>query len=272
MSQLGDRMKAYEQIEAGRLFIPRLPIIVRVDGRSFGNFTRGMNKPFDQSFRRAMIDTTRILVEKTNPRIAYTQSDEITLIYQANGPRSEVMFGGKVHKMTSVIASMASVGFMLAVKDHFPNWEYLQGKFPHFDCRCWNVPDQNEAVNNLVDREQDAVRNSISMLARAHFSHSQLNKKTGSEKQEMLHKIGINWNDVDRHFKRGTYLQTRQVKRKLTTKEITKIPSAHRPDPDVLFTRTAIMEIDMPPITKVVNRIEVAFDKADPKVEELTHA
>ena len=36
---LGDRMKEYEQMEAGRKTLPRLPVIARLDGRNFSAFT-----------------------------------------------------------------------------------------------------------------------------------------------------------------------------------------------------------------------------------------
>jgi hypothetical protein len=44
---LGDRMKAYESLEADHLIDAEVPLVVRLDGRAFSTFTRGMNKPFD---------------------------------------------------------------------------------------------------------------------------------------------------------------------------------------------------------------------------------
>jgi tRNA(His) 5'-end guanylyltransferase len=44
---LGDRMKLYEQIEAGRAAIPRLPILVRIDGKGFSSWTKGLGRPYD---------------------------------------------------------------------------------------------------------------------------------------------------------------------------------------------------------------------------------
>ena len=43
---LGDRMKRYEQVTQIRL-IRRMPVILRLDGKSFHRFTRGFEKPFD---------------------------------------------------------------------------------------------------------------------------------------------------------------------------------------------------------------------------------
>lgn len=44
---LGDRMKLYESAEAGRRFMPLLPIMARVDGRAFHSFAKGLKRPFD---------------------------------------------------------------------------------------------------------------------------------------------------------------------------------------------------------------------------------
>lgn len=44
---LGDRMKAYENIS--RTYLPRrIPVIIRLDGKAFHTFTRGLEKPFDE--------------------------------------------------------------------------------------------------------------------------------------------------------------------------------------------------------------------------------
>ena len=44
----GDRMKDYEQKEAGRKFLPMLPICIRLDGKGFSKFTKKMNRPYDE--------------------------------------------------------------------------------------------------------------------------------------------------------------------------------------------------------------------------------
>src|SRR5262245_17342108 len=52
---LGDRLKAYELAETGRVLDPQLPIYARIDGRSFSTFTRSMRRPFDSRMAAAMI-------------------------------------------------------------------------------------------------------------------------------------------------------------------------------------------------------------------------
>jgi len=58
-----------------------------------------------------MVETTNYLVEETHARIGYTQSDEISLVWQQDRYDAEVFFNGKIHKLASVLASLASVKF-----------------------------------------------------------------------------------------------------------------------------------------------------------------
>lgn len=85
---LGDRCKRFEAAEAGRRAMPGIPLLARLDGRAFHTFTRGLNRPFDERFGRCMVETARTLVDNLHALVAYTQSDEITLIWwvPANGP------------------------------------------------------------------------------------------------------------------------------------------------------------------------------------------
>ena len=55
----------------------------------------------------------------------------------------------------------------------------------------------------MLWRQKDWERNSVQMLARAHFSHKQCTNKNNHELQDMLHDIGINWNDLPTSHKRG---------------------------------------------------------------------
>lgn len=258
---LGDRCKAFEQIEAGRAVMPGLPILARLDGRAFHTFTRGMRRPYDEAMQRCMIETARHLVLKTHPAIAYTQSDEITLCWPGTGGDSEALFGGRYQKLTSVLAGLASCRFMQLAMESMPE---RAGLLPHFDCRVWEVPTQQDVADVLIWREDDATKNSITMAARAHYSDKQLFEKHSGDKHEMLHAKGINWNDYPAAFKRGTYLQRKTVQRTLAEAERQRIPEQHRPPVDAEFARTEVAVIDMPPVRRVVNLLAVIFEGAVP--------
>lgn len=116
----GDRMKKYEQIEAGRIFLPNLPILVRIDGKGFSKYTKKLNKPYDIRFSDIMINVTKFLVKQTNACIGYTQSDEITLVLYAKELNQEIFFAGKIQKMVSVISSMATAKFNQLAMNELP--------------------------------------------------------------------------------------------------------------------------------------------------------
>jgi len=261
IDKMGDRLKMFEGIEAGRILIPNLPICVRVDGRAFHTFTRGMNRPYDERMSKAMIETMKYLVKKTDACIGYVQSDEISLVLS---DVKEPLFGGRVQKLTSIIAAMATAKFNDEIHESFPDKPLAE-----FDCRVWNVPNRTEAANTILWREFDATKNSISMAARSVYSDNQLLNKNSSEKQEMLWQKGINWDKYPVFFKRGTYARRVVIERKLTPDELKDLPEHHeaRKNPDMVFTRSEIKEIEMPIFSTVENREAVIFDGAEPKVK-----
>lgn len=261
---MGDRMKEFEGIETGQRFIPLLPIVVRLDGRSFSSYTKWMERPYDVLMSRTMIETTKALVRETNAVIGYTQSDEITLILYSDAFDSEIWFDGKKQKMISCLASFCSVTFYRLICEANP--EKKTAPLPTFDCRAYNAPSKTEAVNAVLWREKDATKNAISSAARSLYSHKDIEGKTGSEKQEMLFAKGVNFNKYPAAFKRGTFIQRRKVVRTFTKDELEVLPPKHkaRKDPDLKIERTDVVELEMPSFSKVINRVEVIFDGADP--------
>lgn len=255
---LGDRMKLYEGIESNRTLIPNLPIIARLDGRSFSSFTKGLNRPFDESFSNLMISTTVFLVEESRAKIGYTQSDEITLVFLYE-PTEEPFFGGRIQKINSILAGLATGFFNRKVDKYLPS---KKNKFAQFDCRIWNVPSLMEAYNCLLWREQDATKNSVNMAAREFYSHKELFKKNEKEQQEMLWKKGINWNNYPNHFKKGTYFKKCKELIKFSANELEKLPKHHnaRKNPNLLFERSEVKELKIVPLRQLINPLEVLFD------------
>lgn len=258
--EFGDLCKEYETAEAGRKTMRGLPILARLDGRAFHTFTRGLERPFDRGMSRLMVETTKFLVEETHPLLGYTQSDEITLVwYEAPDSTSETLFGGRLQKLTSVLAGMASAKFATELPNQLPS---KVGYLPHFDCRVWQVPTLKEALDVLIWREDDATRNSITMAAQSMFSDKELHGVGSSAKQEMMFQKGTNWNDYPNFFKRGTYLQRRTEMRKLSEEERMKIPEKHRPPAEIEVVRTKVVELDIPPIRQFPDAMKILFGGA----------
>ena len=228
---LGDRMKGYESVPRNFL-TRRVPVIIRLDGKAFHSFTRGMKKPFDEVLMETMQRTMKYLCENIQGCVfGYTQSDEITLVLTDYATiKTDAWFGYNVQKMTSIAASMATLAFNSFFDDvaeawcaaHIPSWNmggtddgvppeivsrgYLyqtKRQKALFDARAFSVP-KEEVCNCLIWRQKDATRNSIEAVGQANFSHRELQGKTCDEVQEMLWRLrAINWNDLPADCKRG---------------------------------------------------------------------
>lgn len=194
-SALGDRMKRAEATY--RTVLPRRTYtLIRLDGRAFHSYLRGCARPFDEQFMADMDTVTEALcAEVTGTVFAYTQSDEISLLVTDFATlTTEPWFGGVVAKVLSVSASLAT-----AVLN-----ERRPGKRALFDARVFTISDPVEVANYFLWRQRDAVRNSISMAAQAHFSHKRLHGVSSGQMQEILwREKGVNWNDYPDGFKRG---------------------------------------------------------------------
>jgi tRNA(His) 5'-end guanylyltransferase len=208
-----------------------------------------------------MAETTIYLARETNAKIAYTQSDEISLIWLA-GKDEELFFDGRIQKMSSILAAMGSVFFNGKLAALIPE---KANKVAHFDCRVFSVPSQNEAANYLIWREADACRNSVSMAAQSCYSHVQLHGRKQAEMHDMLHAKGINWNDYPTHFKRGVYVRGVVREIPFSAAELEKLPPKHaaRTNPDLKVRRRDWEVVELPIFTKILNREEVIFEGAE---------
>lgn len=191
---LGDRIKSYEHQFTDHAIDPSLPFIARVDGRAFHTYTAKLSKPFDEDFLYAMNETAKQLVKDTSPILAYVQSDEITLLFK---PTAEPLFSGKLSKLNSILASMATYW----LNKHMNPNANTKG-IALFDCRVFNVPDKWEAVNALRFRYKDAVRNAISAVGRYKFGHKAM---VGLNSDQKLEKIGDDWHTYPMNARYGAF-------------------------------------------------------------------
>lgn len=204
------RMKDYEAV-AQSVLMQRTPVIIRVDGKNFSKLTRSMEKPFDRRLFECMQSAAlRLVGEAQNCRLAYFQSDEISLLLtDFRTLNSERWFGNQVQKLCSISAALATVGFCEEFTRLFPD-RVATGRLPVFDARCFNLP-REEVANYFIWRQRDCERNSVSMAAQAQFSHKELQGLNRTQLLDLLMmKKGINWNDYDAPFKRGCII-TRQL-------------------------------------------------------------
>lgn len=193
------RMKGYEAWTLTQAECPKtLPLVIRVDGKSFSTWTKGLDH-FDSNMSTAfqmsaMTIMTDILTTST---MAYGQSDEVSFVIPIHHPPQTALFNNRPMKICTVIASAMTVAFNQHIK-------MLGVSKPPalFDARPICLPNEQELVNYMIWRQQDAVRNSISSSAR-HVLGKIPSGMNSAEMQEAMHQQGVNWNNYPDHFKRG---------------------------------------------------------------------
>ena len=200
--ELGDKLKALEMKYAGEKLDENLPICIRIDGKSFHTFTKGLKRPYDERLSNAMIETMNFLMDKSDARLGYTQSDEISLVLFKTASYQQGYFGSRVQKLTSILASMATAKFNDEVSK---NISEKKNYYAFFDCRAFNVPSLKEAAEVFMWRQEDAIKNAITMAASSEYSHKQLHKKSSREKIQLLIEKNVEWSSYPEFFKSGTF-------------------------------------------------------------------
>lgn len=225
---LGDRMKDFYEDRTRFKLTRRTNTIIRIDGKAFHTYTKGLKRPFDEGLMEDMNKTTEYLCQNIQgAKFGYVQSDEISiLITDYDDMSTHAWFDGNLQKMASIAASLATAKFnQLRMQRAYQNLEVdpinhgptaydmsisgvLDTKLAMFDARVFQIPYQEEVINYFIWRQQDATRNSISSVAQANFSQKELHGKKTNEMQDMLMlQKGINWNDFTPREKRGSLIR-----------------------------------------------------------------
>lgn len=220
---LGDRMKSYENIPRISLESKK-PVIIRIDGKAFHSFTKGMKRPFDAVLISSMQRTAQALCTNIEGcKLAYTQSDEISLLLvDYERPETQAWFNNSLQKMVSVAASLATAAFNNEFrremethgseyydKETFIRLNLKVGRAT-FDARAFTLP-QEEVCNYFIWRQQDAMRNSVLSVAQSMYSPKIMHGKTCQVLKEMMVAEGKgDWNDYPTYQKRGTCIVKEQ--------------------------------------------------------------
>ena len=226
--ELGTRMKKFYENRTRILLPRRTYTILRLDGKCFSQFTRGLQRPFDAGLMNDMDETACYLCKNIQgAKFAFVQSDEINiLVTDFETHQTDAWFDGNIQKIVSVAASMATSKFnqlrwIRYVNDRYNNskdeisWVWFMDaaklKLAEFDARTFTIPADYEVENYFIWRQNDCVRNSISSVAQSLYNHKELNGKNMSEQQDMIHEKGKNWNKFTPMEKRGRFVFKQEV-------------------------------------------------------------
>lgn len=218
---LGDVMKSFEHAYRRKLSSDDY-VLMRLDGKAFHSYTRGLEKPFDPQLMEAMNRTTEKLCSTIQGvRLAYTESDEISLLITGwketdTPPKNptELWMGGVEAKLISISAAIATAEFNAIREEQLDGgWGDPSLHHPHtalFDSRVWTFPGTAEGYQLVKQyfewRRADSIRNSITMAASTHFSHKQLEFVNSTMKCQLLREKGFPWETLPDGFKFGRLL------------------------------------------------------------------
>jgi tRNA(His) guanylyltransferase len=172
-------------------------LVLRVDGRAFHTYTEKCDRPFDRCFHEHMLAVAESLVECLQGSLAYTESDECSLVL---GPRWDHL-GRSVEKLVSLSASTAAGAFAAASGDRVA-----------FDSRLCVYPRPETVLDYLAWRQDDCWRCCVNGWAYWTARHEGMDNRQATRlvdgpaqvKHDFLHARGINVADVPAWQRRGS--------------------------------------------------------------------
>lgn len=148
------------------------PFAVRVDGCGFSTRfattkqtqiqDRVRNAPFSLAFERLMNGVASRVGKEFRATITERHSDEISFVFLAPSPTSTVVYGGKIQKLSSVIASACTAVFNTLLQEHLPQ-VHTEHLLYMFDGRVLQLTNEGETTPRayLLHRTLSASRNWI---------------------------------------------------------------------------------------------------------------
>lgn len=207
--KLKDRIESYQATSDYKL-LPRVPIVIVVNGRGFAKLTQLLDKPFCPKLSECLLSTTlRLCSEIEGTLFAYQHSDEIVLVVRNDQhPDTTPWYDNRVQKICSISASLATMHF----KDCANQINLDLSGDPVFTSQVFAVPTVGEATNTIVYKQQQNFHTSIQFacvyeLIKKHDRNSikdMLSGLTMDEKIDLLRQeCQIDFNQYPVSFRRG---------------------------------------------------------------------
>jgi len=157
-TSLKDRIDSY--IESTNIkLLPKVPLIISTNGRSFSKNTSLLDKPYCPKFAECMFSTMlKLCTDIDGCVFAYQHSDEITIaIRNDQNIDTNPWYDNKIQKICSAVSSIATMHFNMCADKINLN---LLGE-PIFITNVYAVPNIAEAINSFVYKQQQNFQTSI---------------------------------------------------------------------------------------------------------------
>jgi tRNA(His) 5'-end guanylyltransferase len=148
---------------------PRLPIVIRVNGRHFSNLTKRLDRPFCSKLINVFKSTLLQTIQQLDGAVfGFQYSDEFTFVLRNDRNFEEKPFcKNNIQELNGLVSSLVSVNFFknLVLEDELNE---LDGD-AIFKTKVFALPSLNEAVNHIILKQQFCYGDAIFRATQAEF-------------------------------------------------------------------------------------------------------
>jgi tRNA(His) guanylyltransferase len=208
--KLKDRVESY-QAASDYTLLPRLPLIMVINGRNFSKLTQLLDKPYCPKFSECILSTMlRLCTEVEGALFGYQCSDQIVLVARNDQNQDTApWYNNNLQKICSITSAIATMHFNDCATSLNLN---LTGD-PLFTSQVFVVPTIGEAINTIIYKQQHNFHNSIQLacfyeLIKKYDNNSIREMLAGlsvDEKIDLLNQeCQTDFNQYPMPFRRGT--------------------------------------------------------------------
>jgi tRNA(His) guanylyltransferase len=199
-------------------------VVVRLDGRSFSKLTKEyFKKPFDERFHDIMVKVTSELVKEFDANYAYTESDEISLLFGKDWDFCDRELEKIVSLTASYACSIFTANFMWGEKFD-PYSSFIPNIRPiAFDSRVIPIVRQQTVADYFNWRQADATRCCLNGYAYHLLREvegktkgkavSELNKADHNIRHEILKRNNMSFEELPGWQRNGTGIYRQYIYR-----------------------------------------------------------
>jgi tRNA(His) 5'-end guanylyltransferase len=209
ITTLRERISSYEEIVDTKL-LPKLPVIIVCNGRSFRKLTAPLQKPFSTAFLELMCGIMLKLCQEIDGTVfGYTFNDEIVIIARNDNTLDTTpWYDNRIQKIVSATSSIATLECIKLAKTKDINFF----GDPIFTTKTFAVPTITEAINTLVLKQQTAYNAALynacfyELIKRYSVdavNQTLIEKSTQSKLELLSDECGIDFSLVGSPFRRG---------------------------------------------------------------------
>jgi tRNA(His) 5'-end guanylyltransferase len=203
---LQQRMIAYEDSYSSKI-INRIPIIIKIDGRSFTRVTKNVQKPFCEKTMAILNGTMLALVKQIDGAMfGYQYSDKIFIVLRNDRKDDEdPWFGNQIQEMCSSAASIATGKFINQIQeiDQPPKFE---GDIT-FKTNVFGISNITEVINYLIYKQYCCMQYSINEVVYSIIgknNQEMLNGTDIEDRKKIIDNAGISLDNFPMSFLHGS--------------------------------------------------------------------